>query len=167
MNVDELFAMLMSGDRVENRSFSLRAKAFDASDFPSFARGAQIFDTSDSKLFLQPLDFLHRQSGNARQLDNSGGQLRAQLIQHRRFAGRVQLRDLLCERVTDPFHESQTVVFDQLPDILGQFGDSTRACFVCASFEVVAALQFEQRANLLQRGRDREFVFEGFRHDSR
>src|SRR5687767_10093593 len=53
MNVNELLAILMTGDRVENLLLSLCAKAFDVANLPGLARRAQLFDTGNPKFFLK------------------------------------------------------------------------------------------------------------------
>ena len=55
MNVNELLALFVTGDRIKNRSFGLRAKAFDVAHLAGFARGAQLFNTGNPQLFLKSL----------------------------------------------------------------------------------------------------------------
>ena len=71
MNVNELLAIFVTGNCVKNRSFSLRAKAFDVAHFAGLARRAQIFDVGNPQLFLKTSDFLNRQTGYVRKLDDA------------------------------------------------------------------------------------------------
>ena len=48
MNMNELFAVLVTGNRVQNLLLGLRAKAFDVTHFPGFACCLQFINAGDA-----------------------------------------------------------------------------------------------------------------------
>ena len=134
-------------------NFLLRLFA-EAVELRNLARGTRLRqrrDARDPELVVQRADFLRTQSGDLQHLLQPRFNRRLQLLEKLQPARRVQLRDLLHERLAKPLDRPEFARRDQPRQF--RFLDRLqrpRARLIRAHLKRVLALQLEQRPDLRQ-----------------
>ena len=97
------------GERLEHRLLELGPEALDAAQPLPLGGRAQRVERVDPQLVVQPARALGPEAGQARQVDQPGRELRAQLLGRRDRPGLEQRVELLLERLADARAASVTL----------------------------------------------------------
>ena len=81
MNVNALLGLRRPRNRFQNLLLGFDAEAFDVTNLPRLARGFQFVDAGNTQRFLQAFHFLHVESRDIREFQDSRRQFGAQLAQ--------------------------------------------------------------------------------------
>ena len=100
---------------------------------------------------MQPLDLLRAEPGNAHELDDPLGQVRAELLEVAGFAGLDEVRDHAEGRGPDAPDLRELSGFDQGGEVVGVEGeDGLRRPAIRARLESVLGSKLEERGDLGQ-----------------